>query len=140
MNVVLIILSSNPKVCQIIDILVADIPEFYGLILSRDWSEKLHGYFATDWSYLWLPYNRKPIQIHINREKHMTYSMTDLDEENELVVFTNNILGNYSLESFFDSFPTLNSPFPIYSVLSQIDSLRWINIVDNIVNMCDELF
>ena len=35
-------LSSNPKVLQVIDILAADIPEFYGLILSRDWSEKLH--------------------------------------------------------------------------------------------------
>ena len=50
LNQVTIRLSSNPKVCQVIDILVADIPEFYGLILSRDWSEKLHGYFATDWS------------------------------------------------------------------------------------------
>ena len=35
-------LSSNPKVLQVIDILVADIPEFYGLILSRDCSKKLH--------------------------------------------------------------------------------------------------
>jgi hypothetical protein len=39
-NSVSIRLSSNPKVCEIIDILVADIPKFYGLILSRDWSEK----------------------------------------------------------------------------------------------------
>ena len=55
LNQVTIRLSSNPKVCQVIDILVADIPEFYGLILSRHWSEKLHGYFATDWSRMWLP-------------------------------------------------------------------------------------
>ena len=48
LNQVTIRLSSNPKVCQVNDILVANIPEFYGLILSRDWSEKLHGYFATD--------------------------------------------------------------------------------------------
>ena len=41
-------ISTSPKVSQIIDILVADIPKFYGFILSRDWSEKLHGYFATD--------------------------------------------------------------------------------------------
>lgn len=49
LNRVTIRLSSNPKVCQVIDILVGYIPEFYGLILSRDWSEKLHGYFATMW-------------------------------------------------------------------------------------------
>ena len=35
LNQVTIRLSSNPKVCQVIDILVADIPEFYGLIISR---------------------------------------------------------------------------------------------------------
>jgi hypothetical protein len=52
---VLIRLSSNPKVHQVIDIVVVDIPEVYGLFFSRDWSEKLHGYFSTDWSHLWLP-------------------------------------------------------------------------------------
>jgi len=45
---VLIRLSSNPKVHQIIDIIVVDIPEVYGMFLSRDWSEQLHGYFAID--------------------------------------------------------------------------------------------
>lgn len=35
LNQVTMRLSSNPKVFQVIDILVADILEFYGLILSR---------------------------------------------------------------------------------------------------------
>ena len=48
MEDVLVLLSSNDKVCQFIDIVVADIPEAYGLILSRDWSEKLNEYFASD--------------------------------------------------------------------------------------------
>ena len=46
MEDVLIHLSSNDKVCQFIDIVVADIPESYGLVLSRDWSAKLSGYFS----------------------------------------------------------------------------------------------
>ena len=37
MEDVLIHLSSNDKLCQFIDIVVADIPEAYGLVLSRDW-------------------------------------------------------------------------------------------------------
>ena len=53
-------MSSNSKVYQVIDILVADIPKFYGLILSRDWSKNIHGYFVTHWSHMWLPYNGKP--------------------------------------------------------------------------------
>jgi len=76
LNQVTIRLSSNPKVCQIIDILMADIPEFYGLILSRDWSEELHGCFATDWSHMWLPYNSKPNQIKVEKELHQKYIVT----------------------------------------------------------------
>ena len=52
MEDVLIHLSSNDKVCQFIDIVVADIPKAYGLVLSRDWLEKLSGYFSSDWSHL----------------------------------------------------------------------------------------
>jgi len=51
---VLIRLSSNPKVHNIIDIIVGDIPKVYGLFLSRYWSGQLHCYFATDRSHLWL--------------------------------------------------------------------------------------
>ena len=36
MEDVLVRLSSNDKVCQFIDIVVADIPKAYGLVLSRD--------------------------------------------------------------------------------------------------------
>ena len=56
MKYVLIILSANPRVRQFIDIMVVDIPEAYSLILIRDWSTNLNGYFATDWSHMWLPY------------------------------------------------------------------------------------
>ena len=37
---VMIRLASNSKVHQVIDVIVVDIPEAYGLILSRDWSAK----------------------------------------------------------------------------------------------------
>jgi len=47
-NSIIIILAVDPRVVQRIYILIADIPEFYGLILSRDWSKKLHGYILTD--------------------------------------------------------------------------------------------
>ena len=75
-NSVTIRLSADPRVVQRIHILIANIPEFYGLILSRDWSEKLHGYISTDWSHMWLPYKGKPNQIKIDREKHMTHTVT----------------------------------------------------------------
>ena len=54
---VLLRLSADPWIHQTIDIVIADILETYGMWLSRDWSEKLKGYFAIDWSHLWLPLN-----------------------------------------------------------------------------------
>ena len=48
MKNVLIRLSANNKICQFIDIMVADIPDGYGLILNRDWSARLKVYFALD--------------------------------------------------------------------------------------------
>ena len=49
---VLIRLSSNPKVHQVIDIVIAYIPEVYGMFLSRDMFEQIHGCFFIDWSHL----------------------------------------------------------------------------------------
>jgi len=121
-NSVTIRLSADPRVVQRIDILIADITEFYGLILSRDWSEKLHGYISTDWSHMWLPYKGKPNQIKIDREKHMTHTVTDFDQENQPIAFNNNILGNYSSESFFGNFTIQSSPFLVNNSTSQIEN------------------
>lgn len=49
---------------------------------------------------MWLSYNGKPNQIPVDSEKHMKYLVTDLNEENESVVFTGNIIGKYFSGSF----------------------------------------
>ena len=56
---VLIRLSYDPRVFQTIDIVVVEILESYGFLLSRDWSTNLQGYFSTDWSHLWFPHKGK---------------------------------------------------------------------------------
>ena len=65
---VMIHLSSNSKVHQVIDVIVVDIHETYRVILSRDWSTKLNGYFATDWSHLWLAYKGQPNNIKVDHK------------------------------------------------------------------------
>ena len=67
-NGVLIYLTSNSKVHEIIDIIVVDIHEEYRVILSRDRSAKLNGYLATKWSHLWLPYKGQPNKIKVECE------------------------------------------------------------------------
>ena len=54
---VMIRMATNPQLFQVIDVVVADILDVYGLFLCRDWSQALKGYFSTDWSHLWLPKN-----------------------------------------------------------------------------------
>ena len=76
MKDVLVRIACNPSVFQIIDIVVADIPNAYGLFLSRDWSQQLNGFFATDWSTLWFPKNGKSNQIKINREIYLKHTVT----------------------------------------------------------------
>ena len=98
---VMIRLSSNSKVHQVIYVIVVDIPEAYGVILSRDWSAKLNGYFATDWSHLWLPFKGQPNKIKVDRERYMKHIVTDLNDPNEPVMFSHSILGNFCFETFF---------------------------------------
>ena len=76
-------LSANEKVCQYIDIVVVDIPNLYGLVLSRYWSTRLNGCFASDWSHLWFPHKGSPNQIKVIREPQMKYNVTQLEGKNE---------------------------------------------------------
>ena len=71
-------LCANKKICQYIDIVVADIPDGYGLILNQDWSAGLNGYFASDWSHLWFPQKGIPNQIKVLREPHMKHNVTQV--------------------------------------------------------------
>jgi hypothetical protein len=107
---VLIRLSSNPKVHQVIDIIVVDIPEVYGLFLSRDWSEQLHGYFATDWSHLWLPDNEKPNKIKVNRECYLKFIVTYLNNPNEPFTPSSNSPEVQGMDTFFGNFMVEASP------------------------------
>ena len=101
---VVIRLSSNPNIFQVIDIVVMDILEEYGLLLNKVQSSKVNGYFVIDWSHHLFPCNGKPNQIRVNSEKHMNYVITELNHPNKLVMFSNLILANYFHNTFFGEF------------------------------------
>jgi hypothetical protein len=107
---VLIRLSSNPKVHQVIDIIVVDIPEVYGIFLSRDWSKHLHGYFTTDWSHLWLPENGKPNKIKVNCERYLQFTVTDLNDPNEPFTPSADSPEVQGMDTFFGNFMAEASP------------------------------
>lgn len=70
----------------------------------------------------------------------MKYIVTNLEGSNEPIVFANNIIGNYSVESFLGSFNAQRYPFPnntlVYQIefFSQTDASKCVNLVDKISN------
>ena len=90
------------KLRSSIDIIVVDIPETYGVILSRDWSAKLNGYFSTDWSHLWLPYKGQPNKIKVDQENYMKHMVIDLNDPNETVMCSKSTLGYFCFDTFFE--------------------------------------
>ena len=78
--------------------MVVDIPEAYGLILIREWSAKLNGYFIANWLHMWLPYNKIQNQVKVVREPHMKHNVTQLEGENEPINLSSSVLSNLFLE------------------------------------------
>jgi hypothetical protein len=109
---VMIRIMTHPNFVQVIDIIVVDIPEAYGLLLSRDWSENINGYFSTDWAHLWLPLKGYNNMIRIDREKYLKHTVTDLETPNEPASTDFPVLGNYSYDSHFGNFSPLLSNVP----------------------------
>jgi len=85
---------------------------------------------------LWLPYNGKPNKIRVDREKHQKFIVTKLEGDNELVAYSNNIIKNYSVESFLRNFNAHTSPFLENSIVSQFEifsqtnTSKFVNFVD----------
>lgn len=77
LNNVHIQLSSEPRIQQYIDIQVVDIPEAYGMLLSRDWSKTLNGYMYTYFYHMWLPWRGQANQIGIEREPRLKDLITE---------------------------------------------------------------
>jgi hypothetical protein len=110
---VMIRIATHPNFVQVIDIIVVDIPEAYGLLLSRYWSENLNGYFSTDWAHLWLPLKGYKNMIRNDRERYMKHTVTNLKTPNEPASIDFPILGNYSCDSHFGNFSPLLSKFSL---------------------------
>lgn len=107
---VLICLTQKFKVHKTIDIIFLDILEAYGVILSRDWSAKINGYFSTDQSHLWLPYKGQLNKIKVEQEQYMKHMVTDLNYLNGLILFYTSILNNFYFETLFCELNSQLSP------------------------------
>lgn len=60
LNMIHMQIASDPRIQQVINIQVANIPDAYGLILGRDFTKTLNGYVSNDHSHMWLPWKGVP--------------------------------------------------------------------------------
>jgi hypothetical protein len=110
---VMIKIATHPKFVQVIDMIVVDILEAYGLLLSQYWSKKLNGYFSIYWEHLCLPLKGYKNMIKIDRERYLKHIVTNLEILNEPSSTDFPMLGNYSYDSHFRKFYPLLSDVPL---------------------------
>ena len=126
---------------QTIHIIVVNIPEAYGVILNRDWLAKLKKYFSTNCYHLWLPYKDHPNKIKVDRERYMKHTLTDLNDTNEPVMFSNSILGNFYLDTIFGELEVELSP--LANSEKQFELLYTTHIVEphcTLVDNCTKVY
>ena len=89
-------LTVNPHIQDIIDIQVVNIPETYGLLLSREWTKCLRWWFSIDFTQLWLPWKGLNNQIKIDVEPKLKKMITEYNAPNE-VAFLQTELASYKV-------------------------------------------
>ena len=67
-------LAQIPAKCVVMDIVVADVPPKYGMLLSRSGGAKLHGTMKMDMTYATIPVFNQPRRLY--RESHMKYMVS----------------------------------------------------------------
>ena len=61
-------------------------------------------------SHIWLPYKGQPNKIKVEQENYMKHTVTDLNDPNEMVMFSRSILGNLFFDTFFEELEVELSP------------------------------
>ena len=70
----------------VMDIVVADIPPKYGMLLSRSWGAKLQGSLQMDMSYATIPVFNQTRRLY--RESHMKYMVRNIDRPNNSPIYS----------------------------------------------------
>ena len=84
------------------DILVADIPPKYAMLLSRSWDAKLQGTMQMNMTYASIPVFNQPRRLY--RETHMKYMVSSQERPEKSPL--------YSIHTNLDSFILYNDEIP----------------------------
>lgn len=89
-------MTTDLQIKDINDILVVEIMEMYGFLLSREWKRCLRGWFSTNFTQLWLPWKGLNNHIKIDVETKLKAMIIEYNAPNE-VAFLQSDLGSYKV-------------------------------------------
>ena len=122
-------LAQIPAKILVMDIIVADIPPKYSMLLSRSWGAKLQGTMQMDMTYATIPVFSQPRRLY--RETHMKYMVSNQERPDNSPL--------YSIHTDLDSFIIFNDDIPKeQELISEGTSKAVITSLSNIATTIDE--
>lgn len=79
-------IASEPRIIRDVDLQVVNIPPKYGMLLSRNWSSTLNGYWSMDFKHLWLPWKGVTNQIKVLCEPYLANPITEYNRTNRVAL------------------------------------------------------
>ncbi|CAF4291091.1 unnamed protein product, partial [Adineta steineri] len=89
-------LAAYPKITFQMDILVIDVPDAWGMLLSRKWGATLGGSIQMDLSYATIPFSENAF-VKLHREKERKFHVEDPNEPMNEFIRQMGELGNYTI-------------------------------------------
>ena len=87
-------LTQIPAKCMVMDVVVADVPPKYGMLLSRSWGAKLQGTMQMDMTYATIPVFSQLRRLY--RESHMKFMVSSQEKSENSPLYSVHI----DLDSF----------------------------------------
>ena len=89
-------LAAYPKITFQMDILVIDVPDAWGMLLSRKWGATLEGSIQMDLSYVTISFSENAF-VQLHREKEKKFHVEDPNEPMNEFIRQMGELGNYAI-------------------------------------------
>jgi len=94
-------LSVYPDIMIVMDIVVVDVPDAWGMLLSRKWAFDLEGSIQMNWSYAMIPSPRGDGFVRLNREPERKFHVEDPKRPHNEIIKEQSDIGNYAIMSNF---------------------------------------
>ena len=89
-------LAAYPDIGVTMDIVVIDVPDIWGVLLSRKWVASLGESIQMDWTYAMIPAS-EDAHVKLYREKERKYHVEDSDEPNNEYICETYSLENHAI-------------------------------------------